>query len=501
MPYIFPMEIVTSSLETYFSSFRRNIIGIDQTFQTPFGTRKIVYADWTASGRLYLPIEEKMLHKFGPFVGNTHTETTVTGSLMTAGYHEAREIIKRHVHAGPDDVIITQGSGMTGVVNKFQRILGLRVPEQLMGYVNIPLKDRPVVFVTHMEHHSNHTSWLETIADVVVVRPGPNGVFDLNIFSDTLKSYSDRHLKIASVTACSNVTGIETPYHAIARLMHECGGFCFVDFACSAPYVPIDMHPTNRAEKLDAIYFSPHKFLGGPGTPGVLIFDSELYHNKIPDQPGGGTVNWTNPWGQVSFLGNIEAREDGGTPPFLQTIKAALCISLKEKMGSENMLTRETEFLPHTLKELRSVPGLHLLADPQEKRIAVVSFYIDDLHYNLCVKLLNDYFGVQVRGGCSCAGTYGHYLLNIPRERSRKITDKIDHGDFSEKPGWIRMSLHPTVTNGEIDYLLHAIREVAIHFPAWKDNYRYDLQTNDFTHIAERGELAAVVRRWLQDKE
>ncbi|NUM79325.1 aminotransferase class V-fold PLP-dependent enzyme, partial [bacterium] len=481
-----------------FEPFRKNIIGYVQTFKTPHGERRIVYADWTASGRLYRPIEEKMLYRFGPFVGNTHTETTITGTYMTAAYHEAHEIIKRHVNDGPKDVIITQGSGMTGVINKFQRLLGLRVPEQAVRHLHYPENERPVIFVTHMEHHSNHTSWLETIGEVVCIPPDERGAVDLNFFADAIKRYSNRQ-KIASVTACSNVTGIRTPYHAIAKMMHEAGGLCFVDFACSAPYVPIDMHPSDPLEKLDAIYFSPHKFLGGPGTPGVLIFDSDLYVNKIPDQPGGGTVNWTNPWGEVSFLDNIEAREDGGTPPFLQTIKAALCIRLKEKMNSEMMLKREEEFLPKIFHELRSIPGLHILADEQENRLAVISFYIDGLHYNLGVKLLNDYFGIQVRGGCSCAGTYGHYLLHISRDVSHKITDKIDHGDLSEKPGWIRMSLHPAMTNEEIHYILNAIREVAAHFKTWQNDYGYDVHTNEFIHRADHGEKLKLIHRWMQE--
>ena len=221
---------------------------------------------------------------------------------------------------------------MTGMVNKFQRILGLKVPEQLRAYLKLPADLKPVVFVTHMEHHSNHTSWQETIADVVGIEPDEKGLVNVDDLKRKLEIYKDRKLKIGAFTACSNVTGIETPYHELAKIMHQNGGYCFVDFACSAPYVKINMHPEEPLERLDAIFFSPHKFLGGPGTPGVLIFDSELYHNKIPDNPGGGTVDWTNPWGQHKFISNIELREDGGTPPFLQTIKAALCIRVKRRI-------------------------------------------------------------------------------------------------------------------------------------------------------------------------
>ncbi len=235
--------INNTSLETYFKRFRENIIGIDQTFTTPYGEKKILYADWIASGRLYRPIEEKLLSDFGPFVANTHTETTVTGTTMTLAYAEARRIIKEHVNACEEDVLITTGSGMTGVINKFQRILGLKVLENLKPHTEIPDHKRPVVFLTHMEHHSNQTTWLETIARVVVVPPGEDGLICMDQFENCIKEYQSAPIKIAAVTAASNVTGILTPYHEIARLIHRYNGLCFVDFACSAPYVNIDMHP------------------------------------------------------------------------------------------------------------------------------------------------------------------------------------------------------------------------------------------------------------------
>jgi len=471
------------SLEDYFKKFRENVIGYNQTFETPFGRKRIVYADWTASGRLYRPIENKLMNEFGPFVGNTHTETTVTGTSMTKAYHRAHKIIKKHVKAGPDDVILTTGSGMTRAVTKFQRILGLKVPEQLMGQLNIPEELRPIVFVTHMEHHSNHTSWLETIADVECILPDEDGLIDLNSLKKLLDKYKNRQTKIASVTACSNVSGIQTCYHDVAKAMHAVGGLCFVDFACSAPYVEIDMHPADPLAKLDAIYFSPHKFLGGPGTPGVLIFDSKLYKNRVPDHPGGGTVTWTNPWGEHQYFDDIEVREDGGTPAFLQTIKAALCVKLKEQMGVKNILHREEELVKILFAELRNIDGLHILAENIEERLGVISFYIDGLHYNLGVKLLNDRFGIQLRGGCSCAGTYGHYLLNIDPEVSHKITDKIDEGDYSAKPGWIRLSIHPLMTDDEIKDVTNGIKELAENHKVWAKDYTYDSCINEFTHL------------------
>jgi selenocysteine lyase/cysteine desulfurase len=479
-------------LDAFFAKFREGIVGVHHCFDGPCGEKRLLYADWTASGRLYAPIERCLLEHFGPLVGNTHSESSTTGVAMTRAYQHAQSILKRHVNAGVDDVIITQGSGMTAVVNKLQRMLGLRLPEQLAPFCRLPAELRPVVFITHMEHHSNQTSWLETVADVEVVPPDELGLVDVNQLAERLAVYRDRPLKLGAFTACSNVTGIRTPVHRLARVMHEHGGFCFVDYAASAPYVDINMHPADPLEKLDAVYFSPHKFLGGPGSPGVLVFDSRLYHNRVPDQPGGGTVNWTNPWHQHSFVDSIEAREDGGTPGFLQTIKAALAARLKEAMGSARILEREHQLLHLLLGELRTIPRLHILADHLEDRLAIVSFYVEELHYNLLVRLLNDRFGVQVRGGCSCAGTYGHYLLHVDPNRSHRITEKIDRGDLSEKPGWVRLSLHPTTTPEEVLELAEAVRSCVQNGQSWGADYRYSPTTNEFKHVRDEDDGSQV---------
>ena len=487
------------SLEQHFKKFRKNIVGIQQTFQSPFGRKKIVYADWTASGRLYFPIEEKMLNDFGPYVANTHTETTFSGSTMTLAYHEARKIIKKHVNAGEDCVLITEGTGMTGVINKFQRILGLKISENLRDLaVAIPDDQKPVVFITHMEHHSNQTSWLETIADVEIIPFDERGLVDYDSLQGLLDKYKNKSMKIASVTACSNVTGIQTDYHRIAKIMHQNSGVCFVDFACSAPYVKIDMYPEDKEAYLDAIFFSPHKFLGGPGTSGVLIFNKDLYHNRIPDNPGGGTVNWTNPWGDHRYLDDIETREDGGTPGFLQTIKIALVIRLKEEMGIENIHNREEEINKHIFKELKFIDNLVLLAKQHENRLGVFSFYIEDMHYNLGVKILNDRFGIQTRGGCSCAGTYGHFLLHVDQQESSDLIKKIDEGCLIERPGWIRMSIHPTSTNEEVAFICDSIRELAKNIESWKNDYHYNAQTNEYVHKSDHKYEKELVKSWFK---
>ncbi len=485
-------------MEKYFDTFRLNTIGHDAVYDTPYGRQRLIYADWIASGRLYRPIEDRLSNEIGPFIGNTHTETSETGTSMTRAYHEAHKRIKKHVNAGPEDVIITAGFGMTGVIVKFQRMMGLKMCGQLTDSKCFKEKERPVVFVTHMEHHSNHTSWFETMSDVVVLTPDKDLLVDPEELRRQLENYKDRPLKIGAFTACSNVTGVGTPYHQLARIMHENGGFCFIDFAASAPYADINMHPGDPLEKLDAVLFSPHKFLGGPGSSGVLIFDRSMYKSRTPDQPGGGTVDWTNPWGEYKYVDDIELREDGGTPGFMQAIRTALCIELKERMGTINIAKREEELLDHAFKGMDKIPGLHILANNQRKRLGVISFYFENIHYNLVVKLLSDKYGVQVRGGCACAGTYGHYLLDVSYEHSKRITELINHGDLSQKPGWVRLSLHPTMKNSELDYILSALKEISIHHQTWMKDYMYNKHTNEFRHIRDNCHITNRVNEWFK---
>ncbi|HRE97154.1 MAG TPA: aminotransferase class V-fold PLP-dependent enzyme, partial [Flavobacteriales bacterium] len=333
---------------------------------------------------------------------------------------------------------------------------------------------------------------------VRVIDANAEGLPDLNSLKNLLEEFKHRPMKIAAVTSCSNVTGVFTPYHEIATVMHEADGLCFVDFACSAPYITIDMHPKEYPQGwLDAIYFSPHKFLGGPGTSGVLVFNTKLYTNKIPDNPGGGTVDWTNPWGEHKYVDDIEAREDGGTPGFMQAIRTALCIRLKEKMGVENIMKREEELLSIIWPGLSSIEGLHLLADNHPHRLGVLSFYVEGCHYNLAVKLLNDKYGIQVRGGCSCAGTYGHYLLEVSYDKSKNITDKINQGILTEKPGWVRMSIHPTMSDQEAKELVEAVKSLAAHHREWVKEYDYSSKTNEFTRKNFNDSREKVVLQWF----
>nr|WP_315248512.1 aminotransferase class V-fold PLP-dependent enzyme [uncultured Flavobacterium sp.] len=480
-------------LECYFSKFRENTLGVNHSFESVYGKQKLLYADWVASGRLYVPIEDIMLNKIGPMIANTHSLSSQTGKTSTSAYQYARNVIKKAVNAGESDILVTTGTGMTAALSKLQRIIGLRKNHKNKN-------DKPVVFITHMEHHSNQVPWYETNADVVILPADENNLVDPKILAETIKKYADRRLKIGSFTACSNVTGIITPYQELAKIMHQNGGLCFVDFAASAPYVKIDMHPNDPDEKLDAIFFSPHKFLGGPGTCGILVFDEKLYKSDFPDNPGGGNTRWTNPLGEYSYSDGIEVREDGGTPGFLQVVRTALALELKEKMGVQNIKDREKELLNLCYSKLQKIKGLSILGDLISNRIGCVSFVIENIHYNLIVRLLNDRFGIQVRGGWSCASTYAHYLFNIDEKRSRTITNELLLKNQANKPGWVRLSLHPITTNEELEFICNAIEEVALNYKKWAKDYFHNISTNEFESLIKEESIAKDVEEWFQIK-
>ncbi len=470
----------TDCLQSYFSTFRNKIVGIDAYVSTPYGKKPLIYTDWTASGRLYMPIERKLSDEFGPLLANTHTETSFTGQIMTNAYHRAQRKIKEHLLVGDDFVIFQAGYGMTGAVNKLQRILGWKVHEKYRKAVRNSIDKIPVVFVSRLEHHSNHISWLETIADVVLIPNGENGLPDLDAYEALLKKYEGRPVYL-SVTGCSNVTGITPDLKNLFLLTRRYDGKIFIDHACSGPYV--DMNPFRENPLLipDAFMFSPHKFLGGPGTGGILVLRKNLYHNRIPDEPGGGTVVWTDPWHGAEYSDDIETRETGGTPGFLLLIKTALAIELKEKMGIDNIRRREEEILEKLLPAMENIPGISILEGRHKNRLGVISFVSGEIPHTLITRLLNDLFGIQARGGCSCAGTYGHDLFRIDKQHSAYLKKRILNGHPEDKPGWTRISIHPTTSDKEIDTVLEALEYIRKHGKdiARKDYYR---KNGDYFH-------------------
>lgn len=402
---------------------------------------------------------------------NSHSEDSQVGKAMTGYYDEARGIIRRHVNASQDDQVIFKGSGMTGAINWFQEMLRIKTSEV-----------KPVVFITHMEHHSNQISWLECGAEVVIIPPKEDGSPNLEYLSDMCKQFQNTgRVLYGSFTACSNVTGRVTEYHSMARILHEHGGFCFVDFAASAPYVDINMHPEDSAEKLDAIFFSPHKFFGGPGSSGVVVFDRQLYTAKTPVSIGGGIVSYTDPWGGRQYFENIEEREDAGTPPLQQAIKVGFSILKKEDMGVATIHHRKKELLEKALSELSAIEGIEILDFDNKERQGIISFTTSGIHYSLVATVLSDFYGIQCRAGCSCAGTYGHTLFHIDERTSKEITSLIEQGDNSRKPGWVRISLHPTMTDEELNHVVGALRSIMSDVATLKKFYTYNPEKNTWS--------------------
>jgi selenocysteine lyase/cysteine desulfurase len=490
-----------------FDFLRRELIGADASISTPFGERMMMYADYTASGRC-LCFVENYLRRLQRIYANSHTEDDISGRSMTQLLREAEASIKRSVNAGEDGRIICVGSGATGAIDKLQQIIGVSLPPvtrlqlgRLLGnalgadkldIVKRYLREnQPIVFVGPYEHHSNEISWRENLATVVPVRLDQEGGIDLEHLEELLQepAYQGRQ-RIGSFSAASNVTGIKSPVHEIAALLHRYNAIACFDFAASAPYVKIDMNPpADRYEgdaSLDAIFISPHKFLGGPGSSGVLVFNKRLYHPELPPTvSAGGTVDYVGPVNQ-DFITHIEEREKPGTPGVLQVLKAAMVFEIKDNVGVDRIEKREHELLAKVFGRWLANPQIEILGnqDP-EKRVGIVSFNIKAkgdqpgqnfyLHPKFVTTLLNDLFGIQSRAGCSCAGPYGHRLLGIDEETSEEYRVCVTDGYSGVKPGWCRVSMHYVMDDLEVDFLLDAVEFVARFGALFLPLYRFNL--------------------------
>ena len=442
------------------ASIAAEVVGERTAIPTPFGLRPLVYADYTASGRAYAPIETFIRERVLPFYANTHSDSSLVGRQSNRLREQARETIRKALNAGPDHAVIFCGSGATAAINKLIGMLELRQPQS----------QPVVVFIGPYEHHSNELPWRESEAQVVVIPLDESGQLDQQVLEQQLQEWQGRASLLASFSAASNVTGLKTDTAAVGALVHHYGGRVFWDYAAAAPYLGIDV-----ADK-DAVFISPHKFLGGPGTPGLLVVRRELARNAVPTVPGGGTVSFVAP-DFHHYIEDCEHREEGGTPAIIEAVRAGLVFKLQQQVGTEQIEQREHALVGRALQRWSAHPNIRVLGDLSLPRLSIISLQIakgdQQLHYSFVVALLNDLFGIQARGGCSCAGPYGHSLLEIDGSTSRALDAQVSRGHSVLRPGWVRLNFNYFLDEDTVEYLLRAVELIAEHGWRLLPRYRY----------------------------
>jgi selenocysteine lyase/cysteine desulfurase len=485
---------------------RQHEVGRHTRIETPFGRRLISYADLTATGR-YLYFVDEWVRRTSLFYANTHTAVSSTGSLFTALRERARQIVHRAVHAADDDEVIFAGSGATAAVNKLVGLLGWRISEPLdrsHGLSGkIPENDRPVIFVGPYEHHSNLLPWLESVAEVVEIGLDGDGHINVGELDARLKQYGHRILKAGSFSAASNVTGVLTDVSTIAQVLHRNGAWAFFDFAAAGPYVPIDMHPADTEARIDALFISPHKFIGGPEGSGVLVANRELFRSTKPERPGGGSVDYVAGATEsaVDYVAGLAEREEGGTPAIMGDLRAGAAFLVKNMLGPAEILRHEVDLAASAMERLAQHPRIKLLGPTRLPRLAIISLTIPELHHDFASALLDHLFGIQNRAGCSCAGPYGHALLGIDLETSTRFRELVQRGLNGMKPGWVRVSLPYYASEGDVDFILSAVEFVADHGLDFLPLYRLNWRNGVWRHIERAGPAAPGVDLTVESLE
>lgn len=445
----------------------RGLIGRDAVIAGPFGPRRMIYADYIASGRALRPIEEWVMDHVLPWYANSHTEASHCGGTMTRMRRAARAAIAGCVGAGPEHAVIFTGAGATAGINRLVHLLGAG--------------PGATVLIGPYEHHSNILPWRESGAEVIEIPEAPAGGPDLDALQAALDAAGGR--VIGSFSAASNVTGTLTDVARVTAMLKAAGAAAVWDYAGGAPYLPIDM-----GLGMDAVVTSPHKFIGGPGASGVMILRRDAVVVARPTLPGGGTVRFVSPDSHDYSL-SLEAREEGGTPNVIGDIRAALVFLTKAAVGQAEIDARNADWLALGTQRLRAHPMIQLLGNPIAARLPFFSFRIRDgrdgfIHQQLATRMLSDLHGVQARGGCACAGPYVHHLLGLSLAQSQQMRAAILAGDEIEKPGFVRLNLCWAAPRTEVAAILDAVCDLADHAPRHLARYRCDRATAIFTPMA-----------------
>ena len=467
---------------------RENLIGERDAIKTTFGEKPLIYMDYTASGRSLKFVEDFIQDKVLPSYANTHSESSYTGKQMTLLRDQARQQVRESVNASEDHRVIFCGSGASAAIAKVIGVLGLSIPSALEDKYNfgqqIPDNERTVVFLGPYEHHSNDLQWRESTAKVVRIGLNRDGQIDVVQLKEELQLHADWTQKIGTFSAASNVTGIKSDVSGITTLLHDHDALAFWDYAAAAPYVGIDI----KTSGVDAIFLSPHKLVGGPGTPGILVADKKIFHNRVPVIPSGGTVDFVSRTTK-SYLASIESREEGGTPAIVESIRAGLVFKLQQEVGTKLIEEKESAFINRAIETWRHNPSINILGDLEASRLAIVSFCIthegENLHYGLVVAMLNDIFGIQARGGCSCAGPYGHELLGIDEAASQLLFADVEAGNFLNRPGWARLNFNYFIDEETFEYTVRAVELIADHGHKLAPCYEYNEATGTFSYLGK----------------